>query len=70
MHVTFVPIDIESLRADPNMRSVRLACQPTNQQYCSLILNQHQSVATNQSAVLLSHIQISTSHNQINTAIR
>ena len=22
MHVTFVPIDIESLRADPNMRSV------------------------------------------------
>ena len=35
-------------------RCVRLACQPTSQQYCFLILNQHQPLATSQSAVLFS----------------
>ena len=35
--------------------SVRLACQPTSQQYYSLILNQHQPPANSQSAILFSH---------------
>ena len=38
-----------------HIRSLRLACQPTSQQYYSLILNQHQPPATSQSAVLFSH---------------
>ena len=37
------------------LRCVRLTCQPTSQQYCYLILNQHQSPATSQSAVLFSY---------------
>ena len=53
------------------IRSVRLTCQPTNQQYYSLILNRHQPPATSQSAVLFSHNRSSpaTSHSQANTAI-
>ena len=34
---------------------VRLACQSTSQQYCSLRIYQHQPPATSQSAVLFSH---------------
>ena len=54
-----------------HIRTVRLACQPTNQQYCSLILNQHQPPATNQSAVLFSHNKSAstTSHSQANTTM-
>ena len=50
---------------------VRLACQPTNQQYYSLILNQHQPLATSQSTVLFSHNKSAPaiSHSQTNTAI-
>ena len=50
---------------------VRLACLTTNQQYCSLILNQHQPPATSQSAVLFSHNKLAptTSHSPANTAI-
>ena len=48
-----------------------MACQPTSQQYCSLILNQHQPPATSQSAVLFSHNKSTPviSHSQANTAI-
>ena len=38
-----LPISIWDLA---NNRCVCLACQPTSQQYCSLILNQHQQPAT------------------------
>ena len=53
-----------------DVRCVRLACQPTSQQYCSLILNQHQPPATSQSAVLFSHNKSAQaiSYNQTNTA--
>jgi len=53
-----------------DIRCVRLACQPTSQQYCSLILNQHQPPATSQSAVLFSHNKLAPaiSHSQANTA--
>ena len=41
------------------IRCVRLACQPTSQQYCSLILNQHQSISSivphNKSSPAISH---------------
>ena len=52
------------------IRCVRLACQPTSQQYCSLILNQHQPPATRQSTVLFSHNKSisAINHNQTNTA--
>jgi len=52
-----------------NIRYVRLACQPTSQHYCSLILNEHQPPATSQSAVLLFHNKSTpaTSHSQANT---
>ena len=36
-------------------RSVRLACQPTNQQYCSLILNQHQPPTSQQYCLLITN---------------
>ena len=51
-------------------RCARLACQPTSQQYCSLILNQHQPPATSQSTVLFSHNKSAPaiSHSQANTA--
>jgi len=51
------------------IRCVRLACQPTSQQYCSLILNQHQPPATSQSAVLFSHNKLAPaiSHSQAST---
>ena len=51
------------------LRCVRLACQPTSQQYCSLILNQHQPPATSQSAVLFFHNKSAPaiSHSQANT---
>ena len=54
-----------------NIRCVRLACQLTSQQYCSLILNQHQQPATSQSAVLFSHNKSASAinHSQTNTAI-
>jgi len=47
-----------------------LACQPTSQQHCSLILNQHQPPAISQSAVLFSHNKSApaNSHSQANTA--
>ena len=51
------------------MRYVRLTCQPTSQQYCSLILNQHQPSTTSQSAVLFSHNKSTPSISQANTAI-
>ena len=53
------------------IRCVRLACQPTSQQYCSLILNQHQPSATSQSAILFSYNKSAPaiSHSQANTAI-
>ena len=56
---------------DRDIRCVRLACQPTSQQYCSLILNQHQPPATSQSAVLFSHNKsaLAISHSQANTTI-
>ena len=52
-------------------RCVRLACKPTSQQYCSLILNQHQPPATSQSAVLFSHNKSASpiSYSQANTVI-
>jgi len=52
-----------------DIRCVRLACQPTSQQYCSLILNQHQPPATSQSAVLFSHNKSAPAidHSQTNT---
>jgi len=37
-------------------------CQPTSHQYYSLILNQHQSPANNQSAVLFSHNKSATTN--------
>ena len=48
---------------------VRLVSQPTSQQYCSLILNQHQPPATSQLIVLFSHKKSAptTSHSQVNT---
>ena len=54
-----------------SIRCVRSTCQPTSQQYCSLILNQHQPSATSQSAVLLSHNKSAPaiSHSPANTAI-
>ena len=36
-------------------RCVRLACQPTSQQYCSLILNQHQPPVSQQYCSLLTN---------------
>ena len=54
------------------IRCLRLACQPTSQQYCSLILiNQHQSPATGQLTVLFSHNKSAPaiSHSQANTEI-
>jgi hypothetical protein len=62
----------------PNLREktlkkgcVRLACQPTSQQYYSLVLNQHQPQANSQSTVLFSHNKSAPaiSHSQANTAI-
>jgi hypothetical protein len=52
-----------------NNYCIRLACQPTSQQYCFLILNQHQPPVTNQSAVLFSHNKSSPaiSYSQVNT---
>ena len=38
-----------------DIRSVCLACQPTSQQYCSLIINSHQPPASSQLVVLFSH---------------
>ena len=53
------------------IRCVCLACQPTSQQYCSFILNQHQPPATSQSAVMFSHNKSAPviSHSQTNTAM-
>jgi len=50
---------------------VRLACQPTSQQYYSLVLNQYQLPATSQSTVLFSHNKsaLVISHSQANTTI-
>ena len=50
-------------------RCVFLACHPTSQQYCSLILNQHQPPATSQSALLFSRNKSAPviSHSQTNT---
>ena len=50
---------------------VRLACQPTSQQYCSLILNQHQPPAIIQSVVLFSHNKSAPviSHSQAITGV-
>jgi len=47
-----------------------LFCQPTNQQYCSLILNQHQPPTTSQSAILFSNNKSAPAigHNQMNQA--
>jgi len=57
-----------SLQKQPN-RCVRLAFQLTSQQYCSLILNQHQPPATSRLAVLFFHNKSTpaTSHSQANT---
>ena len=54
-----------------HIRCVRLICQPTSQQYCSLRLNHHQPPATSQSAVLFSHNKSTSaiSHSQTNTAV-
>ena len=51
MHVAAGPPETK----DGDIRCVRLICQPTNQQYCFLILNQHQPLATSQSAILFSY---------------
>jgi len=53
------------------IRCVRLACQPTSQQYCSLILNQHWPPAISQSAVLFSRNKLAPaiSRSQTNTTI-
>jgi len=61
---------LEDLCYHDNYRCVRLACQPTSQQYCSLILNQHQPPGTSQSAVLFSHNKSAPaiSHSQAHTA--
>jgi len=55
---------------DMVVNSVRLTCQSISQQYCSLILNQHQPPTTSQSAVLFSHNKSApaNSHSQANTA--
>jgi len=52
------------------LRCVRLTCQPTSQQYCYLILNQHQPPATSQSAVLFSYNKSAPAinHSQAKTA--
>ena len=49
---------------------VRMDCQPTSQQYCSLILNQHQPPASSQSTVFFSHNKSAPtiSHSQANTS--
>ena len=53
-----------------NIRCVRWVCQPTSQQYCSRILNQHRPPATSQSAIQFSHNKSAPviSHSQANTA--
>ena len=52
-----------------NTSGVHLTCQPTNQQYYSLILNQHQPPAISQSTVLFSHNKSTPAinHSQANT---
>ena len=59
----------EPRHSSRGIRHVRLACQPTIQQYRSLILNQPQPLVTSQSAILFSHNKSvpATSHNQTNT---
>ena len=52
----------------PQARSVRLACQPTSQQYCSLMLNQHQPTTIRQLAVLSSYNKSAPTTSQANTA--
>ena len=65
-----VDLNWRKLVHENHIRCVRLACQPTSQQYCSLIPNQHQPPATSQSAVLFSHNKSAPaiSHSQANTA--
>ena len=60
---------LDLVNGGSDSRFVRLACQSTSQQYCSLILIQHQPPATSQSAVLFSHNKSApaTSHSQANT---
>ena len=49
VHINLPPFHSE------NLLCVRLACQPTTQQYCSLILNQHQSLASQQYCFLITN---------------
>ena len=62
------------LLARYNLRSAKLEeaavfAWLVSQQYCSLILNQHQPPATSQSAILFSHNKSAptTRHSQVNT---
>ena len=70
-HPWLLLADLSSGLLAQTIRCVCLACQPTSQQYYSLILNQHQPPATSQSAVLFSHNKSAPaiSHSQTNTAI-
>ena len=70
-HLVYLwPVTTRNVYPSFHHRFVRLACQPTSQQYYSLILNQQQPPATSQSAVLFSHNKSApaTSHIQVNTA--
>ena len=68
--ITLISAAFFGTQSQTEPRSVRLVCQPTSQQYYSLVLNQHQASATSQSAVLFSYNKSTpaTSHSQANIA--